>query len=289
VKVKSNKVKDIRDYYIGKLEEIYPVREAGALLDILLEDLLGITKTQRMANQDLRISESEILTIHFAAKSLLTQVPVQQITGIAWFYNLRLMINPSVLIPRPETEELVDWIFNDHKNTEQLKILDIGTGSGAIAIAIKQNLKHAAVSACDVSLAALETAKKNATNYGLEINFSYLDILDENRWSQWDGMDVIVSNPPYIRPSEKKIMKANVLDHEPEIALFVPEHDPLIFYKKIAAFGQQKLNPGGSLYFEINEQFGNEIIALLQNSGYKNVVLRQDLNEKDRMIRAHLQ
>jgi len=286
VKIKSNKIKDIRDYHLEKLTEIYPASEAGNMLDILFEDLMDITKTQRLANPDLRVSESEMLTIHFAAKSLLDEVPVQYITGISWFFGLKIQVNPSVLIPRPETEELVEWVINDYHHLKPAKLLDLGTGSGAIALGLKHVLRNAIVSACDNSPEALEVAKENSRSLSLDIDFRLTDILNEKNWKHFSGLDVIVSNPPYIPPSEKKMMNANVLNHEPESALFVPENDPLIFYKKIAAFGNHALKTGGRLYFEINERFGKEVVALLVESGYTKVELRKDLNGKDRMVRG---
>jgi release factor glutamine methyltransferase len=286
VKIKSNKIKDIRDYHLDKLSKLYPALEAAAMLDAVFEELAGVTKIQRLTNPELRVSESEMITLHQAAKSLCNWVPVQYVTGNAWFYGLKLQVNSSVLIPRPETEELVEWIIRDNQKSNILKFLDIGTGSGAIAIAVKQHLKNFLVSSCDVSVKALEVAGKNAADLFADIDFIRADILDEKQWSRFSEYDVIVSNPPYILPSEKKFIKANVLKYEPENALFVPENDPLIFYKKLATFGQKKLFPGGKIYVEINEKFGSEVMKLFHLAGYSKIVLRQDMNQKDRMIRA---
>jgi release factor glutamine methyltransferase len=211
-------------------------------------------------------------------------VPIQYILGETEFYGLPFYVNESVLIPRPETEELVDWIQKENYKSAELNILDIGTGSGCIAIALRHEFPSSTVDAFDVSEKALETAKQNATHNKLEVNFKAVDILNAPAFNKkWD---IIVSNPPYITENEKDTILSNVLDHEPHLALFVPDNDPLLFYREIAFFAQQYLTPAGKLYFEINRNAGNHTLELLTGMGYRDVELRKDISGNDRMVRA---
>jgi release factor glutamine methyltransferase len=224
-------------------------------------------------------------------EALLKQQPVQYVTGTAWFYGMELMVNPQVLIPRPETEELVEWIVNDVRMVRQLadadmRMLDIGTGSGCIPLALKKELPAADVWGIDVSPGALETAKANATQQQLDVRFEQVNVLDEQATATLPFFDVIVSNPPYIKQSEHTSMQQQVLAYEPALALFVPDEDALLFYRVIAALAKHKLARGGSLYFEINEALGNEVVELLKATGYKDVTLKQDIFGKDRMVKA---
>ncbi|MEO8796210.1 MAG: peptide chain release factor N(5)-glutamine methyltransferase, partial [Daejeonella sp.] len=220
---------------------------------------------------------------------LKTGKPLQYILGETEFYDLPFKVNPSVLIPRPETEELVDWIIKDLLSRKQTKpeILDIGTGSGCIPIALKKNIPEAKVSAIDISGAALETAIKNSVLNKVEVKFHLHDILNtESGFFNDSEFDIVVSNPPYVTLSEKNLMHQNVLEHEPHLALFVDDNDPLIFYKAITKFASAHLKKDGVLYLEINENLGGETVSLLKGFGFKNVELRKDLPGKDRMIRA---
>jgi release factor glutamine methyltransferase len=210
--------------------------------------------------------------------------PIQYIIGDTEFYGLVFKVNPSVLIPRPETEELVDWIIKDCEDDKKINILDIGTGSGCIAISLAKNLPNAKVFALDVSNEALKTANQNAINNGVEVEFIEADILSYN--SLDIQFDLIVSNPPYVRELEKQMMSANVLDHEPHLALFVEDDDALLFYRKITDVAADILKPNGQLFFEINESLGESTKQLLDNSNYKNIELKKDIFEKDRMIKA---
>ena len=209
--------------------------------------------------------------------------PIQYILEEAWFYKLCFKVNENVLIPRDETEELVDLIIKNERKTGLSKkgILDVGTGSGCIAIALKKNLSSYEVSAMDFSAAALSVAKENAKVHHLEIKFILADIL---KYQSDEQYDIIVSNPPYVKNDESPDMHQNVLAYEPHSALFVPDHDPLIFYRAIAAFAQNALTPGGRIYFEINEFLGSEMIKLMENAGFKEVQLIKDLQQKDRML-----
>jgi len=211
--------------------------------------------------------------------------PIKYILGETEFYGLRLKVNPAVLIPRPETEELVDWIIHDC-NVQNPVILDIGTGSGCIPIALSKNLIGATIESWDISNEALMVARMNAEINKVNIDFIYADVLRLTHPAQKQEFDIIVSNPPYITESEQLLMLKNVLDYEPHVALFVPTADPLIFYRKIADIAITQLNSGGKLFFEINEQFGNETADLLSLKGFKNIVLRKDINGKNRMIKA---
>ncbi|MFP4469937.1 MAG: peptide chain release factor N(5)-glutamine methyltransferase [Bacteroidales bacterium] len=286
MQVRSNKIKDIREHYTLMIGEIYPSEEAASMFDLLLESLLGISRVERAANPALRISESEILKIHFAVKELIKHRPVQYVLGEAWFCDLRLFVDERVLIPRPETEELVEWIVETYGNKHPAAVLDIGTGSGCIALALKNAFPAAEVFALDISPAALNVVRINAERTQLELNLVQADITDVSAMYQLPQFEVIVSNPPYVTHAEKSAMRKNVLDFEPGQALFVEDNDPLIFYRDIAALASQRLKPDGMLFLEINERFGRQTQDLLRQSGFKHTQLRKDLSGKDRMIRA---
>jgi release factor glutamine methyltransferase len=220
-------------------------------------------------------------------EQLKKEIPIQYILGVTHFYGLEFEVNSAVLIPRPETEELVDWIVQKSKIKNQkskIKILDIGTGSGCIAIALAKNLPNAQVFALDVSEKALATAKKNAEKNQVQLSFIHQSILETEDLAQ--EFDIIVSNPPYVRELEKHEIKNNVLDNEPHLALFVEDNDALIFYRKIAQLAQKNLKSEGQLYFEINQYLGKETLNLLLEMGFKNCELRQDIYGNDRMIQC---
>ena len=288
MKIKTNKAKAVFDYYKNELINFYDENESINILKILFEETCNISRTEMIVNPELRISESDILNIHFSVKELKTHKPVQYVTGKTNFYGLEFLVNENVLIPRSETEELVDLIINENKYREDIKILDVGTGSGCIAISLKNKFTDSEVFAIDKSSKALKVAEENARKNFLKINFYKVDILENNKIESFPKFDVIVSNPPYVRELEKKLMQKNVLDFEPEIALFVDDKDPLLFYKAIAEFAKSYLNSNGKLYFEINENFGGEVKKLLLDFGFKNVKLKSDLNEKSRMVSAEI-
>ena len=291
MKTPSNSVRDCRKYYAGELEKLYGSDEANALIMILLEHYFGIDKVKIALNPELRLSESELLTLHFAVKELLKNKPVQYVTGETEFCGMRFSVNENVLIPRPETEEMVKMITNSVETRRATSIpnsiLDIGTGSGCIAISLAKLLKNSLVTAVDVSEKALEVAEKNAEANSAPVTFIKDDILNPQNHGLLNGQfDIIVSNPPYVCESEKSEMRANVLDYEPSTALFVSDHDPLVFYRKILEFAQKTLKPNGEVWFEINERFGKEMQSLCLEKGFRNIETIRYFREKDRILKA---
>jgi release factor glutamine methyltransferase len=220
-----------------------------------------------------------------AISQLKKQTPVQHITGETGFFELTLKAGPEAMIPRPETEELVQWILEDHAG-ECCRILDVGTGTGCIALALASKLPDAAVVATDISPPALDLARENARRLGLTIEFVLNDIRKEDLPGESPMPDLIVSNPPYIPMAEREYLDANVRDFDPPRALFVPDEDPLLYYRHIAGLGKKVLRPGGMLYLEIHEKSGRQIKDLLQISGFENIILRRDINGKERMVSA---
>ncbi|MCR5861731.1 peptide chain release factor N(5)-glutamine methyltransferase [Flavobacterium sp. J372] len=278
------KIKDYRTYFLQKLSELYDAMEAENFFAITLEELKRWKRIDVAINPDYEMTGNEIEKWSEVLSQLEAQRPIQYIFGKAHFYGLEFKVNENTLIPRPETEELVEWVINDIQNPQYLKILDIGTGSGCIAISIAKNLKGTEVSAIDVSEEALAVAKENARKNDVDIYFHLLNILEAESFPQ--KYDIIVSNPPYVRHLEKAEIKPNVLEHEPHLALFVEDNDPLLFYRKIARLAKKYLKPDGRLYFEINQYLGQETLAMLEAEGFKNIVLRKDLMGNDRMIRS---
>ena len=266
----------------GQFESV----ELGPILSILIEHVTGWDQVQQVIHKDNAISEEQVLAFETAATALLAGRPIQYITGKTWFMGEPYIVNDQVLIPRPETEELVDWVIEYAAiKGKALRILDIGTGSGCIAIAIKKALPEAIVSAIDISTGAIKIAATNAATLKADIEFTCLDIL--NTAFLPGQYDVIVSNPPYIPMQEMKNMELQVTDHEPNIALFVPDEDPLVFYKAIARLAKLHLSTNGQLFFEIHYDQGDAMIALLDEMHF-HAELRTDLFGKDRMVRASL-
>ncbi|MCH7401470.1 peptide chain release factor N(5)-glutamine methyltransferase [Belliella kenyensis] len=265
-----------------KLQFIYPKQEAESLILWLLEDTLGINRQDLLLDKTIH-EVPDILYSHI--KSLLEKKPIQYILGIAPFYGRSFEVNENVLIPRNETEELVHLIIQENKQLN-LRILDIGTGSGCIPISLKLEIPSSKLFAIDVSPEALLIAKRNAEALEASVEFLKVDILNEE--IHLNNLDIIVSNPPYVLDSEKSIMHENVLNHEPHLALFVDDDDPLIFYRNIAQKATSSLKKGGKLYFEINEAYGEDVVNLLEEMGYTEVILRRDLNDKNRMVSAAL-
>ncbi|SEM11883.1 release factor glutamine methyltransferase [Aquimarina amphilecti] len=283
------KIKDLREDFISSLSELYEVEEVHSFFYMLLDSYLGMRRVDIALALDNVVDEKTMSCFAIAKKRLQNQDPIQYILGDTEFYGLVFRVNKNVLIPRPETEELVDWIVKEQNNingTRKLKILDIGTGSGCIAISLAKNIPNSDVYAIDVSEEALEIAKSNAVDNNVKVNFINADVL------QLDGLgnnfDVIVSNPPYVRELEKKEIQPNVLENEPHLALFVSDQNPLIFYKKIAELAKNSLISGGLLYFEINQYLGTETQVMLKKEGYEFVDLRKDLYGNERMIQAGL-
>jgi release factor glutamine methyltransferase len=270
--------------FIQDLEVIYDHRESEQITQLVLEKLTGWDRIKFSLFKNDVLSDNQMTILDKWRRELLQNRPVQYVIGEAWFVHYAFYVNENVLIPRPETEELVDWVYNDYKE-QQVSILDIGTGSGCIAISLKKLLPKDNVFGLDISDNALNVAKKNASDLDADVQFLQRNILESNvlENGKWD---IIVSNPPYIRPSEQLEMRGNVLDFEPHLALFIEENDPLLFYRTIAELGTKHLHKNGALYFEINESFGQDVVSLLQDLGYTNVELKKDLQGKDRMTKA---
>jgi len=269
-------------YIKTELEAYYPDTEISGFIRLLSESVLGMSYTDMILKKDRIATAEETSRITEIIDRLKKHEPIQYILGETEFYGLTLEVNPAVLIPRPETEELVHLIAKSQLPS-QAKILDIGTGSGCIALALKNELTDSAVMGVDISEAALETAKKNAVKNELDVEFKLADILNWKDYS-WPQLDVIVSNPPYVRELEKEKMEQNVLAFEPDGALYVPDNDPLIFYKAIAEFAQKNLSNKGRLYFEINEYLGEEMKELVESLKFHEVKLHQDINGRNRML-----
>jgi release factor glutamine methyltransferase len=275
-----NAIRMIRDSLAG----LYAPEEIDGFINLIFDHLLEISGLKLHLHRNQQISEAKLTEIKEIAERLQNFEPIQYILGKTEFYGLTFKVNPSVLIPRPETEELVDWILKDSPFVNTA-MLDIGTGSGCIPVAIAYNRPDLKIEAWDVSSEAISMARKNAELNKVNIDFSNSDILLWRQKKTGKKYNLIVSNPPYVRRSEETLMLKNVVDHEPHLALFVRDEDPLIFYKEISAFAESHLNPGGRIYFEINEKLGTEVEKLL-NSHFSNVIIRKDINGKDRMARA---
>ena len=275
-------------YITDAIVPLYTPREAANVAHLVLEHLTGLTKLDRIVFKEKLLDDYKQTSLKAAVDALLQEQPVQYVTGTAWFWGMELLVNPDVLIPRPETEELADWIISDARDSHatHIKILDIGTGSGCIPLALKKELHQATVWGLDVSPGAIATAQSNAARQHLDVHFQQTDILDAAAVKDLPGFDVIVSNPPYIKQSEHAGMQTQVLKYEPNLALFVPDEDALLFYRHIGLLALEKLPAGGKLYFEINEAHGHEVIALLQQQGFLEVQLKQDIFGKDRMVKA---
>lgn len=272
------KVSNILSYFRKELSAVSDEREITSWYYISMQYLLVYNRSDCIINSNQVLNKSQLIKIKQIVAELKTHKPIQYILGKTEFYGLKIMVNEHTLIPRPETEQLVDWILKENFVTA----LDIGTGSGCIPIALAKNT-DAKVLAIDVSEDALLIAEENAKNNEVEIDFIHQDILQTNSLQK---VDLIVSNPPYVLESEKGKMQENVLDYEPELALFVEDKNPLIFYKKIASLAFNFLNENGKLFFEINAKFGKETIEMLADIGFVNIELKKDMNDKDRMIKA---
>lgn len=278
-------LQDFRNTFISTLSDTYPPEEVHAMLYRALEHYLGLSRVDVALSRKQKLKDSQRLLLEETLERLQKQEPIQYILGKTEFYDLEFHLNSDTLIPRPETEELVRWIVEDGKDLSSPKILDIGTGSGCIAISLAKNLPAAIVQALDFSKQALAMATSNAKKNQVKVGFYQQDILKAEGLKE--KYDIIVSNPPYVREQEKAEIETNVLGFEPHAALFVSDQDPLIFYRKIAGLAIEHLLPKGILFLEINQYLGKETMALLKETGFKNIVLRQDMFGKDRMIKAH--
>ncbi|MEG3658670.1 peptide chain release factor N(5)-glutamine methyltransferase [Arenibacter palladensis] len=282
-------LKEIKNIYHLELDPLFPQEEVDSFFYLVIDHYLGLERFVLAMQPNLVVSKNNEEPLFYALSQLKQERPIQYILGKAHFCDLEFGVDENVLIPRPETEELVYWILNvvqQGTRQEGLKILDIGTGSGCIAISLAKNLPNAKVYALDISKKALQIAQQNAVDNEVDIVFLEADILSMEGFK--DKFDVIVSNPPYVRELEKKEMKNNVLEHEPGLALFVSDGDPLIFYKKITLFALNHLKTGGMLFFEINQYLGEEMKQLLEAGNFSEIELRKDMYGNDRMLKAVL-
>ena len=289
------KLKTYKTKFYAQLLPLFPETEVESFFYLLTDGYLEKTRIQLALDPDFELNSTQLQQFEKALQRLLQQEPIQYILGDTEFFGYPFQVNQHTLIPRPETEELVAWIIEDVKNKNQenshhkplnstITILDIGTGSGCIPISLAKELPQAKVSSIDVSGEALQIARKNSTLNNIEVNFIQQDILKAENLPE--KYDVIVSNPPYVRELEKEQMHQNVLDFEPELALFVENDDPLIFYRKIAQLAKNALTENGKLYFEINEYLPEEMVSLLEEIGYQNIELKKDIFGKFRMCKA---
>ena len=282
------------------LKNNYDETEAASITALLLEHLTGYAPAARMAPQAVLTPDQRRL-LEAAIARLQQNEPIQYLMNKAWFYGLELYVDRGVLIPRPETEELVDWIVKDVRaegkpvferkplhadRTTELKILDVGTGSGCIALALKKAMPLAEVWGCDLSEEALNVARRNGSALDIRVDFQPVDFLNPRQQKQLPAIDILVSNPPYIPHKDKAAMAPNVVQYEPPAALFVPDDDPLVFYKALAVFGRRHLHAHGRLYVEIQEEQGAAVVRLLEEEGYKSLVLKKDMQGKDRMVKG---
>lgn len=275
---------------LTQLYDVYDTREAANIADMVIEHVTNQRRIDRIVYKDLLVTFEQETEIQKLAGELLQHKPIQYVLGEAWFMDMQLRVTDSVLIPRPETEELVRWIIDDIKlsGNDEISLIDIGTGSGCIPIAVKKNLPQVATSAIDISDAALQVAILNSIDQKVLIDFLHVNFLNEEEWNGLGNYDIIVSNPPYIRQSEKARMHTNVIHYEPHVALFVPDDNGLLFYDAIAKFSLTHLKKGGKVYMEINESFGQDVVNLFEKHSFEPVTLKTDMQGKDRMVSALL-
>lgn len=278
----------IRQEFVEKLGEIYDPEEAKTLSQIAVEAVTGWNRMQQNIQLQTALDKEVLNALYDILQTLQAGKPIQHILGHAPFYNMDFKVNQHTLIPRPETEELVEMILADHEGQKNLKVVDIGTGTGCIAISLQKHLSNATTTALDVSSEALEIARENAQRLEAKIDFRCLDILEWELSFGEGKFDIIVSNPPYITQSEMRDMHQNVSQHEPHTALFVPEEAPLLFYDYIADFALSHLAPDGTLYFEINQYLAEETKALMLKKGFSTAEIYSDINNVPRMLKAAL-
>ncbi|WP_121355333.1 peptide chain release factor N(5)-glutamine methyltransferase [Flavisolibacter nicotianae] len=295
------KIGEAHSFIREGLREIYDADERAAIAQLVLEDCTTQSRTFLLLNKNFALSAEQEEKLRNCLSRLQQYEPVQYVLNKAWFYDMELYVDNAVLIPRPETEELVEWIVRDVKNkglavfergpmqadaTTELKILDVGTGSGCIALALKKVLPKAEVWGCDSSEEALNVARRNGASQNIRVDFQGTNFLDESQQKSLPTVDILVSNPPYIPLRDKETMRPNVLNFEPHTALFVPTDDALLFYKAIAQFAKSRLAEDGSIYLEIHEDLSTEVVDLFYREGYRDVELRKDMQGKDRMVKV---
>lgn len=278
-------LREIKNIFHRELDALYPKEEVGSFFAMLIEDYLGLERFVLALEPDLVISKEEETPLFEALSRLKLQEPIQHILGKTHFMEMDFIVTQHVLIPRPETEELVRWILKEYKGSQSqgLKIMDIGTGSGCIAISLAKHFTNAAIYALDISEEALKVARKNAALNEVDVSFVQNDIF---KLALESDFDIIVANPPYVREKEKNEIQKNVLDHEPSQALFVSNEDPLVYYKRITALASKHLKEGGSLFFEINQYLGKETKQLLKSHNFSEIELRKDMFGNDRMLKG---
>ena len=271
------------------LQQVYEQSEANAIARLLLENITGYSASQRIIYNKEALTNEQSEQLEKAVQRLQDNEPLQYILNNSWFCGHSFFVNEHVLIPRPETEELVMWVKESVDESKNIRLLDIGTGSGCIAISLEKLLPNAKIFAADNSYKALQVAQKNAEELDADVHYIYADILAENNKANlYAPYDVVVSNPPYIAQSEKEFLHKNVLHYEPHNALFVENENPFLFYEIIIHFCKKYMQKGGLLFFEINERFGKEMYFLLETNSYEDIILKKDLQGKDRMIKARL-
>lgn len=282
------KISELKKYFHEQLSGLYPSEEIQSFFYILSEEYLNLSRVNIALNPETEVSANDYDKFQIALFKLNNHEPIQYIIGEAEFYGLPFKVNKYTLIPRPETEELIDYIISNHKTTTQhsepTSILDIGTGSGCIAVSLAKNLSNAKVSALDISEKAIQVATENAKINNVKVDFFQADIIKVTALPE--HYDIIVSNPPYVRELEKEMMQENVLRHEPDSALYVTNSDPLLFYRSISRLAKIHLKPGGKLFFEINEYLADEMIQLLKDEGFKKIEVKKDIFGKDRMMKC---
>lgn len=295
------KMKDAELWLRKELESPYGEGEANAMTNMVLEHITGLDRSSRFSKNEEPLNVHQLHALTQVMQRMESHEPLQYILGEAWFAGMKLYVDKSVLIPRPETEELVQWIIDDVKSsglnlsdknineadqTTTLKILDACTGSGCIALALKKQLPKAEVWGCDVSEEALNVARRNGSDLNIRVDFQGIDLLDKEQHKFMPTVDIIVSNPPYVPLADKETMQRNVTDHEPHVALFVPADDPLVFYKMLADLGNYRLYENGKIYCEIYENLSDEAESVFKSQGYSSVETRKDMQGKHRMLKA---
>ncbi|RCS27541.1 peptide chain release factor N(5)-glutamine methyltransferase [Polaribacter sp. WD7] len=282
-------LKEFKTFFFNILVDSYPKTEIDTFFFLLIENKLNLQRIDSVLQPNFKIEAEKVSELKTITKQLLKEKPIQYILGETEFFGFPFLVNKHTLIPRPETEELVEWIILEinamRNHNQKISILDIGTGTGCIPIALAKKIKNVEITAIDVSKDALTIAAKNAVLNNVEIKFIEMDILNTNTLPQ--QFDIIVSNPPYVRALEKVEIKNNVLQNEPHLALFVDDKNPLVFYKKIANLAKNHLTKNGLLFFEINQYLGKETTAMLFQKGFKNTILKKDLFGNDRMIKTN--
>jgi len=296
----SMNLREAEKAVVASLQEIYDRSEATNIASLAIEHVTGLPRREQVIRTDVTFTAEQESILNKVIERLQRHEPIQYIMNKAWFYGLELYVNPDVLIPRPETEELVDWVIKDVRmrgldvfdkkpdeadETTRLKIMDVCTGSGCIALALKQIMPRAEVWGCDISDAALNIARRNGSELDIRVDFQFVNFLDPAQQKHLPTVDIIVSNPPYVPKKDQSSMRQNVLLHEPHLALFVDDNDPLVFYRALAAFGEKRLHNNGTIYVEIHENLGNAVQQVFEKEGYE-VEIRKDMQGKERMIKA---